>query len=83
MQSPKLNYISRSRYLAYVPPLMLPTQTLHPTTGMSSKSTGPPKAMTKRAFPGAFESAKNANVDKWWWIGIGLTSVGLTGFFLV
>jgi len=68
-------------YLAYSPPQMLPTQTLNPTT-RAPKATGASKLRVKRALPSNLKKAEKINADKWWWIGLGMTSVGFLGFFL-
>jgi len=60
---------------------MLPTQTLNPTT-RAPKATGASKLKVKRALPSNLKKAEKINADKWWWIGLGMTSVGFLGFFL-
>ncbi|KAG0132609.1 chaperone for protein-folding within the ER, fungal-domain-containing protein [Tuber indicum] len=68
-------------YLAYRPPQMLPTQTLNPTVS-APKATRASKLKVKRALPSNLKKAENINADRWWWIGVGMTSVGFLGFFL-
>jgi Chaperone for protein-folding within the ER, fungal len=77
-------------FLAYTPPQMLPTSTLNPTaTSGSPAGKATSKSRVKRAIDDeAGEKIeplnKNAlltpgepfNVDRWWWVGVGLTAVG-------
>jgi len=60
---------------------MLPTQTLNPTA-RAPKATRASKLKVKRALPSNLKKAEKINADKWWWIGLGMTSVGFLGFFL-
>ncbi|PWW74031.1 hypothetical protein C7212DRAFT_284053 [Tuber magnatum] len=62
-------------YLAYRPPQMLPTQTLNPTES-APKATGASKLKVKRTLPSNLKNVESINVDRWWWIGLGMTSVG-------
>ncbi|KAI9892233.1 MAG: Reversal of tor2 lethality [Vezdaea aestivalis] len=76
-------------YLIYRPPQMLPTITMNPTVGAtgSAKATGKVKRAGvevemevpfNKGFPGKKEG--NWELDKWWWIGLGMTAVGGVGF---
>jgi hypothetical protein len=75
-------------FLVYKPPQMLPTQTLNPVTTSSATATAKVKryiadedvteplnkhALVKRTEPGA--------IDKWWWFGVFMTSVGGVALF--
>lgn len=70
-------------YLAYRPPQMLPTQTLNPTSSGTPKATGASKMKLKRSLPPNLKSAEHIDTDRWWWIGVALTSMGLLGYFCV
>ena len=70
-------------YLAYKPPMMLPTQTLNPTTSASAAPSATGKVKRSLGDLGGFT---NKNVlkkrkepvpaDKWWWLGVGMTALG-------
>lgn len=80
-------------YLAYKPPQMLPTETLHPATASGTggaKATG--KSKVKRYLPGSdpadsfdknilFKGNEPINADRWWWIGVGMTGLGGVLYF--
>ena len=75
-------------YLAYSPPMMLPTTTLNPTTGAATAtatSTSKGKRGLDQGVPinwkmGKMEQGSYAhealNPDRWWWIGLTFTGVG-------
>lgn len=63
-------------YMVYRPPKMLPTTTLNPTpTGRHSKR--------DRSEAGLHRIVKEEliNPDRWWWLGVWMTSVGGVAFF--
>lgn len=79
-------------YLAYRPPQMLPTETLHPATATGSggaKSTG--KSKVKRGLSAdnaeaisekiLFKGNEPIDADRWWWIGVGMTGLGGVLYF--
>ncbi len=84
-------------YQVYKPPIMLPTQTLNPTTASSTSGAKATASSTAKAKRGLFhndqdlEAPLNRNVlikrkepinaDKWWWIGAGMTAIGGVGYF--
>ena len=81
-------------YLAYSPPQMLPTQTLNPTEAAStagSTATGSAKFKRNVADVGGFAERSNRktlkkrtephDADRWWWIGVGMTTVGGVAYF--
>ncbi|BDD56192.1 Reversal of tor2 lethality [Monascus purpureus] len=71
-------------YLVYNPPQMLPTSTLNPVVTETAKA--------KRSFIHGVEPPKDANTfgtlenimdpDRFWWIGLVVTSVGALGLLL-
>lgn len=78
-------------YLAYRPPLMLPTETLNPTesddaTSASATATG---SSLRRKVRRSLENKNRTNAvrkstfdhDFWWWSSIGLVSVGSLSYF--
>ena len=79
-------------YLAYRPPQMLPTQTLHPPT---ASGTGGAKATAKSKVKRdvgsdtgdfyservLFKGNEPINADRWWWIGVGMTGLGGVLYF--
>ncbi|GAD95896.1 hypothetical protein CIMG_08168 [Paecilomyces variotii No. 5] len=69
-------------YLVYRPPQMLPTQTLNPTaqkpaaTGKSKRDISDEETiepLNKHAF---VKRSEPDTMDKWWWFGLFMTSVG-------
>jgi hypothetical protein len=74
-------------YIAYKPPQMLPTTTLHPATtatGAAAKATGKIKR-SLRLLPKAPGSPSSTwiDADRWWWFGVSLTGVGGFLYFCV
>lgn len=81
-------------YLAYKPPQMLPTETLHPATATGSggaKATAKSRKV-KRDLGGSgsaeafdrnilFKGNEPINADRWWWIGVGMTGLGGVLYF--
>ena len=83
-------------YQAYKPPIMLPTQTLNPTTAASTGGSTATASSTSKAKRSLFDGDadlggplnRNAlikrkepvNAGKWWWIGAGMTAIGGVGF---
>ena len=65
-------------YLKYTPPQMLPTTTLSPLpTGTAAGGKG---KLRKRDFlPKTLKKAEDINADRIWWVGVGLTGLGLVG----
>lgn len=79
-------------YLAYRPPQMLPTETLHPATATGSggaKSTGKSKVKRSLGADNAeafsekilFKGSEPIDADRWWWIGVGMTGLGGVLYF--
>lgn len=77
-------------YIAYNPPVMLPTQTMNPT---AAASTATAAAKAKRGVFGSNpmnqEKLRTPRSDRnWidagtiWWIGVGMTVVGGTAYLL-
>lgn len=67
-------------YLVYKPPEMLPTTTLNPTvmvtaTGKAKRDAVPESAQTlpKNTLVTRIDPT---TLDRWWWIGVIMTSVG-------
>jgi len=75
-------------YLAYRPPLMLPTETLNPTEKSDATPTG--QSLRKRVRR-SLENQKRTKAvrtstfdhDFWWWSAIGLVSAGSLGYFFL
>ena len=73
-------------YLAYKPPMMLPTQTLNPTATTSAAPAATGKFKRSLEDLTGFAEPMNKNVlkkrkesvqaDKWWWLGVGMTALG-------
>lgn len=68
-------------YLAYRPPLMLPTVTMNPTGADSPRETGL-KLKVKRSLENRYKTNSirqpKYNYDLWWWISVGLVVGGST-----
>ncbi|KAF2864532.1 ROT1-like protein [Piedraia hortae CBS 480.64] len=69
-------------YLAYSPPQMLPTSTLHAPTASATKSK---RGLDHQELPLTFKAGQQAdgqemvmqiNADRLWWIGLTMTGVG-------
>lgn len=58
---------------------MLPTITLNPTT-IAPEATGASESNLKRSQIPNLSNAVSVDADRWWWIGVALTSVGLLGY---
>lgn len=75
-------------YLAYRPPLMLPTETLNPTDNSDTRPTG---QSLKRRVRRSLENKNRTKAirkstfdhDFWWYASIGLVSVGSLGYFFM
>lgn len=66
--------IQHPLYFAYPEPKMLPTTTLNPM----------PTAHSKRGLAGPVQLAikeELLNPDRWWWLGVMMTSLGGMAFF--
>lgn len=73
-------------YIAYKPPMMLPTITLNPTTSTDNQPTvtGNSKRSLRNIIKRSFENKERTNavrksslnVDFWWWSSVGLISLG-------
>ncbi|KAJ5722788.1 hypothetical protein N7488_000823 [Penicillium malachiteum] len=66
-------------YLVYKPPKMLPTNTLNPNpTGSHNK-----RDLSAMSAPGFHVVIKEEimNPDRWWWLGVFMTSLGGMAFF--
>jgi hypothetical protein len=77
-------------YLAFTPPVMLPTSTLNPThtaTAAGAKATSKKAKRTleleQRSTWNLDQSTPNRWLDpqSWWWFGIGITGIG--GFLII
>lgn len=76
-------------YLAYSPPLMLPTETLNPTASSDAAATGAAR-MVKR-IRRSLENRGRTNAvrvsrvdfDFWWWVSVGVVGVGSVGYFFM
>jgi len=70
-------------YLIYKPPQMLPTQTLNPTVRKGPTATANAKRdviieeavepLNKNVF---VKLTDPINADRWWWVGVIMTSLG-------
>ncbi|KAJ5263866.1 hypothetical protein N7478_011471 [Penicillium angulare] len=71
--------IMHPMYLHYKPPKMLPTNTLNPTPTGSHKK----RDLSSLSGPGFNLVIKEEimNPDKWWWLGVFMTSLGGMAFF--
>lgn len=77
-------------YLAYKPPMMLPTITLNPTDGSEATPTGKSKRDTIQQVKRSIENRHKTNavkktapnVEKYWWGSVALIGVGTIAFFL-
>ena len=76
-------------YLAYKPPQMLPTQTMNPTTAATGGAQPTKTGNARRGLEGrtlplnkhAIKKRKEPiDLDKWWWIGVGITALGGVGY---
>ncbi|MGI4794093.1 MAG: hypothetical protein ACRYG8_08430 [Janthinobacterium lividum] len=71
-------------YLAYSPPLMLPTTTLNPTGSQASATAKSSKLKrslglgASREVPVNWKMSRKAGIDPdhWWWAGLAMTGVG-------
>ncbi len=101
-KAPRLNLFAfdgaplNPMYQAYKPPIMLPTQTLNPTTASSTGGATATASTTGKAKRSRFERDEDLggplnrnvlikrkepiNADKWWWIGAGMTAIGGVGY---
>ena len=72
-------------FLLASPPVMLPTQTLNPTSTAAPAATG--KSRVKRSAEPAGQQhafkkpviqrpSEPYNADKWWWVGVGSIALG-------
>lgn len=66
-------------YLEYTPPQMLPTTTLHPLPTATTASKDKGKLRKRDFLPKALKKADDINADQIWWVGVGLTGLGLVG----
>lgn len=84
-------------YLAYRPPQMLPTQTMNPTTtataaeATAQATEAGASAKVKRGLEelslplnkhALKKRAEPVNVDRWWWIGVGMTALGGAAYMM-
>ncbi|CDK29615.1 unnamed protein product [Kuraishia capsulata CBS 1993] len=71
-------------YLAYRPPLMLPTQTLNPTSASEATAESVSNKV-KRSLENRFRTnaVKNPGFDYdfWWWLSVGMMGVGSALYF--
>ncbi|KAJ5968278.1 hypothetical protein N7501_004526 [Penicillium viridicatum] len=64
-------------FFAYQPPKMLPTTTLNPTpTGHKQK-----RELSSKAGLQLIAREQLINPDRWWWLGVLMTSLGGVAFF--
>lgn len=64
-------------FLAYQPPKMLPTTTLNPTpTGHKQK-----RELSSKSGLQVIAREQLINPDRWWWLGVLMTSLGGVAFF--
>lgn len=73
-------------YLAYRPPLMLPTYALNPTDA-SSKSATSLSRRVKRSLENLYRTNavrdfSNAHFDRFWWVSVAVLGLGSAAFFL-
>lgn len=75
-------------YLEYNPPQMLPTRTLSPlvtaSASATSRATGGQKESQKlRLKRDLYQKAEAINPDHVWWLGVGMTGLGLVAYFCI
>ncbi|KAJ5963249.1 uncharacterized protein N7479_003125 [Penicillium vulpinum] len=63
-------------FLAYQPPKMLPTTTLNPTPGHKRK-----RELSSESGFQLIAREQLINPDRWWWLGVLMTSFGGVAFF--
>ncbi len=81
-------------FLAYMPPQMLPTETLNPTSSSAAGAKKTGAARMKRNLEGNEEiqmplninklprwNGLTTNADRLWWLGAGMTALGGVGYF--
>lgn len=71
--------ILQPMYLAYRPPKMLPTTTLNPMpTGSGQRKLK--RGLSETGFH-LITKEELINPDRWWWLGVLMTSLGGVAFF--
>ena len=72
-------------YLAFKPPQMLPTETMNPTTSATAGAQPTGKTKIKRGHQEVTvplnkhvikPRRESIDADRWWWIGVGMTTLG-------
>ncbi|CAI5758765.1 unnamed protein product [Candida verbasci] len=76
-------------YLAYKPPLMLPTTALNPTdqnsetdSSLNEKRQRIKRSLENQYRTNAVKQVYNENFDKYWWISVGCLGLASTYFFI-
>lgn len=72
-------------YLAYRPPMMLPTETLNPTDTAAETHSLRKRIRRSLANKGRTRAVKVSpiNVDLWWWTSVGVIAVGGVSYFFL
>lgn len=78
-------------YLAYKPPQMLPTQTMNPTTSATAGAQATGSSKIKRGEQEVTvplnkhvikKRQEPIDLDRWWWIGLGMTGLGSVAYLV-
>jgi hypothetical protein len=72
-------------WLEYTPPQMLPTTTLDSSGKAKQTGTSETRKRSKRSIVvrETLRSVEDIDADRLWWVGVGLTGLGLLGYYCV